>query len=212
MTELVTGLDLVQLQLRIAAGEALPFSQQDVTWRGSAMECRIYAEDPENQFLSVAGQYRPVARAVAGRASGSIRASMRAGRVPLEYDPLLAKLVAWAPDRNTAIQRLRRALAEYSIAGVKTNLALFQRDPGRPRIPRGQHFHRVRRRFPGATEARRAARRNSTRRLRWLRPLPRKTVNRKDDQAAPRRSRTGSPKAGATCCDEVADGGGRPQH
>jgi acetyl-CoA carboxylase, biotin carboxylase subunit len=125
VTELVTGHDLVQLQLRIAAGEALPFSQQEIAWRGWAVECRIGAEDPEANFFPSPGtitQLRepggPGVRLDSGVYSG--------WSVPLEYDPLLAKLVTWAPDRNMAVQRMRRALSEYAITGVKTTIALFQ--------------------------------------------------------------------------------------
>jgi acetyl-CoA carboxylase biotin carboxylase subunit len=125
VTELVTGLDLVQLQLRIAAGEQLPFEQEDVTWNGWAMECRVCAEDPENQFFPSPGKIAQL-REPAGpgvRVDSGVYAGWT---VPLDYDPLLAKLVAWAPDRNWAIARLLRALTEYSIVGVETNLAFFR--------------------------------------------------------------------------------------
>jgi acetyl-CoA carboxylase biotin carboxylase subunit len=122
VTELVTGYDLVQLQLRIAAGEALPFAQNDVAWRGWAVECRVSAEDPDNQFLPSPGRIQqlhepsgPGVRLDSGVYPG--------WTVPLEYDALLSKLVSWGPDRSAAIQRLERALAEYSITGVTTNLA-----------------------------------------------------------------------------------------
>ncbi len=124
VTELVTGYDLVQLQLRIAAGEALPFTQKDVAWRGWAMECRVCAEDPDNQFLPSPGKIEQL-----GEPSGPgvrLDSGVYPGwTVPLEYDALLAKLVTWGPDRNAAIQRLRRSLAEYSITGIQTNIAFF---------------------------------------------------------------------------------------
>jgi acetyl-CoA carboxylase biotin carboxylase subunit len=121
VTELVTGYDLVQLQLRIAAGQELPFAQQDVAWRGWAMECRVSAEDPDNQFLPSPGKIKQL------REPGGPGVRLDSGvypgwTVPLEYDALLAKLIAWAPDRDTVIQRLDRALAEYEIAGVKNNV------------------------------------------------------------------------------------------
>src|SRR5579864_1756261 len=125
VTELVTGLDLVQLQLRIAAGEQLPFSQADVAWNGWAMECRVCAEDPENQFFPSPGKIVQL-REPSGPGIRLDSGVYPGWTVPLEYDPLLAKLVAWAPDRHSAIQRLLRALAEYSIAGVETNLAFFR--------------------------------------------------------------------------------------
>jgi len=124
VTELVTGLDLVQLQLRIAAGEQLPFAQSDVRWNGWAMECRVCAEDPENQFFPSPGRIAQL-REPAGSGIRVDSGVYPGWTVPLEYDPLLAKLVAWAPDRTQVIQRLLRALAEYSVVGVQTNLAFF---------------------------------------------------------------------------------------
>ncbi|MBV9770266.1 MAG: acetyl-CoA carboxylase biotin carboxylase subunit [Bryobacterales bacterium] len=125
VTELVTGYDLVQLQLRIAAGEALPFTQQDVAWRGWAMECRVCAEDPENQFFPSAGKIKQL------REPGGPGVRLDSGiypgwTIPLEYDSLLAKLVTSAPDRDAAIERLERSLAEYAIEGVETNIAFFR--------------------------------------------------------------------------------------
>jgi acetyl-CoA carboxylase biotin carboxylase subunit len=124
VTELVTGLDLVQLQLRIAAGESLPFSQEDLRWRGWAMECRICAEDPENQFFPSAGKILQL-REPAGPGIRLDSGVYPGWTIPLEYDPLLAKLVAWAPDRDVVVRRLDRALAEYAITGVQTNVAFF---------------------------------------------------------------------------------------
>lgn len=122
VTELVTGYDLVQLQLRIASGEPLPFTQEDVFWRGWAMECRVTAEDPESNFLPSPGKIQQL------REPGGPGVRLDSGvypgwTVPLEYDALLAKLIAWGPDRDTAIQRLERALAEYTITGVKTDVS-----------------------------------------------------------------------------------------
>ena len=125
VTELVTGYDLVQLQLRIAAGEKLPFQQEDVQWRGWAMECRICAEDVENQFFPSPGKM--VQLREPGGPGIRVDSGVYPGwTVPLDYDPLLAKLIAWAPDRNMAIRRLLRALHEYSIVGVEANLAFFR--------------------------------------------------------------------------------------
>jgi acetyl-CoA carboxylase biotin carboxylase subunit len=125
VTELVTGYDLVQLQLRIAAGEALPFTQKDIAWRGWAMECRVCAEDPENQFFPSAGRIEQL-REPSGPGVRLDSGLYPGWTVPLEYDPLLAKLVTWGPDRNTAVQRLRRALSEYAISGIQTNVAFFR--------------------------------------------------------------------------------------
>jgi acetyl-CoA carboxylase, biotin carboxylase subunit len=125
VTELVTGQDLVQLQLRIAAGEALPFSQKDVQWRGWAMECRVCAEDPETNFFPSPGTIVQL-REPSGPGVRLDSGVYPGWTVPLEYDPLLAKLVTWGPNRNAAIQSLQRALGEYTITGVTTNVAFFR--------------------------------------------------------------------------------------
>ena len=124
VTELVTGLDLVQWQLRIAAGERLTIAQEDVGWSGCAIECRIYAEDPEKQFMPSPGRITrleepsgPGIRLDSGVYEG--------WAAPMEYDPLLAKLAVWASSREAAIARMRRALAEYKIGGIRTNRAFF---------------------------------------------------------------------------------------
>jgi acetyl-CoA carboxylase, biotin carboxylase subunit len=126
VTEWVTGIDLVHWQVRIAAGERLQIKQKDVRWRGSSIECRVYAEDPDNNFLPTPGKIAHYAEP-----SGPgvrVDAGVYAGwTVPIEYDPLLAKLSVWAETRQTAIQRMRRAVAEYRIAGMTTNLQLFER-------------------------------------------------------------------------------------
>jgi acetyl-CoA carboxylase, biotin carboxylase subunit len=125
VTELVTGLDLVHLQLRLAAGDALPFAQEDVRWRGSAIECRVCAEDPENNFFPSPGTIAQLREP--GGPGIRVDSGVYPGwTVPLDYDPLLAKLIAWAPDRHMAIHRLLRALREYAVIGVETNLAFFQ--------------------------------------------------------------------------------------
>jgi acetyl-CoA carboxylase biotin carboxylase subunit len=126
VTELVTGLDLVQLQIRIAAGERLPFSQADVNIRGHAIECRIYAEDPDNHYFPSPGK---ITLLLAPSGPGIRRDSgMYEGwTVPIEYDPLLAKLIGYGTDRAQAIGRLTRALDEYFVGGIKTNLSLFRR-------------------------------------------------------------------------------------
>ena len=126
VTELVTGLDLVHLQISIAAGEKLPFSQEEVRIRGHAIECRIYAEDPDNNYFPSPGEITlllepsgPGIRQDSGMYEG--------WNVPLDYDPLLAKLIGYGSDREQAISRLRRALSEYFVGGIKTNLSLFRR-------------------------------------------------------------------------------------
>jgi len=125
VTELVTGLDLVALQFRVAAGEPLPFAQDRVRAQGAAIECRITAEDAFAGFLPAAGRLGlvrlpsgPGVRVDAGIEGGMI--------VPTEYDPLLAKLIAWGPTRAEALARMRRALRETVIAGVTTTLPFHQ--------------------------------------------------------------------------------------
>jgi acetyl-CoA carboxylase biotin carboxylase subunit len=126
VTELVTGLDLVHLQLHVAAGGKLPFAQQDIQLRGHAIECRIYAEDPDNNFFPSPGIITRLAMP-SGPGIREDSGVYEGWDVPLDYDPLLSKLIAFAPSRTQAIARLRRALDEYFIGGIKTNLGLFQR-------------------------------------------------------------------------------------
>jgi acetyl-CoA carboxylase biotin carboxylase subunit len=125
VTELVTGLDLVRLQLEVAAGEPLRLEQKDVDWRGSAIECRVYAEDPDNQFFPSPGRILHL-----DRPSGPgirLDSGVYPGwTVPLDYDPLLAKLAVWAGSRDEAMARMVRALDEYQVVGIKTNLGFFR--------------------------------------------------------------------------------------
>ena len=120
VTELVTGLDLVQWQLRIAAGERLPFRQEDLKPAGWALECRITSEDPSNGFLPSTGRisYLRVPAGPGVRWDGGIGIGSEIG---LHYDPLLGKLIAWAPTRDAAIARMRRALLELTVEGVETS-------------------------------------------------------------------------------------------
>ena len=126
VTEFVTGLDLVHLQMHIASGEKLPFKQEDIQLRGHAIECRIYAEDPDNNYFPSPGQ---ITRLISPSGPGIRRDSgMYEGwTVPIEYDPLLAKLVGYGENREQAINRLLRALYEYFVGGIKTNISLFRR-------------------------------------------------------------------------------------
>jgi acetyl-CoA carboxylase, biotin carboxylase subunit len=125
VTELVTGLDLVRLQLLVAAGEPLPFKQEDVAWRGWAMECRVYAEDPDNQFFPSPGRIDHLTRP-AGPGVRLDSGVYEGFTVPIDYDPLLAKLAVWAGSREEAIRRMIRAVDEYVIVGIKTNLGFFR--------------------------------------------------------------------------------------
>lgn len=126
VTEMVTSLDLVKLQIRIAGGEPLPMTQQDVVLRGHAIECRVYAEDPDNNFFPSPGKILE-RRAPAGPGIRLDDSIYPGWTVPNEYDPLLGKLIAWGTDRAEAIARLRRGLDEYYASGIKTNIPLFHR-------------------------------------------------------------------------------------
>jgi acetyl-CoA carboxylase biotin carboxylase subunit len=124
VTEMVTGLDLVQAQLQVAMGAPLPWTQSDLVQHGHAIECRIYAEDPANGFLPQAGPlalYReptgPGIRVDSGVAEG--------GEVPVQYDPMLAKLIAHGDSREAAIARMTAALRAFPILGVRTNVAFL---------------------------------------------------------------------------------------
>ncbi|MCX6607904.1 MAG: acetyl-CoA carboxylase biotin carboxylase subunit [Acidobacteria bacterium] len=125
VTELVTQLDLVHMQLDVASGAVLPHRQKDIRWSGSAIECRLYAEDPANNFFPSPGVIErlelpsgPGVRLDSGVYEG--------WTVPLDYDPLLAKLAVWAPDRLTAIARMERALRETVILGIHNNVHFFR--------------------------------------------------------------------------------------
>ncbi len=125
VTEMVTGLDLVQFQINIAAGKDLPFRQEDVLLRGHAIECRIYAEDPDNHYFPSPGKitslHEPSGPGV--RLDCGIYENWT---VPPEYDPLLAKLTAHAQTRGQAIARSLRAINEMFVGGIQTNLPLFR--------------------------------------------------------------------------------------
>jgi acetyl-CoA carboxylase, biotin carboxylase subunit len=126
VTELITGLDLVHLQIRIAAGEKLPFTQEAVVLRGHAIECRIYAEDPDNNYFPSPGKIT-LLLLPSGPGIRHDSGMYEAWTVPMDYDPLLAKLVGYGTDREQAISRLTRALKEYFVGGIKTNISLFRR-------------------------------------------------------------------------------------
>ncbi|CAL1293226.1 unnamed protein product, partial [Larinioides sclopetarius] len=122
VTEMITGTDLVEWQLRIAAGEKLHITQEDLKIRGHAFEARIYAEDPEENFMPGAGH---LSRLFTPQVSEDIRieTGVREGDdVSVHYDPMIAKLVVWGPDRRSALMKLHSALSEYNIVGVKTNV------------------------------------------------------------------------------------------
>ncbi len=121
VTELVTGIDIVKEQFKIAAGEKLTLRQGDIRINGSAIECRITAEDPENNFMPSTGKITELVE------PGGIGVRLDSGiyegfEVPVYYDPLIAKLLVWAPTRREAIERMKRALREYTIHGIKTSI------------------------------------------------------------------------------------------
>jgi acetyl-CoA carboxylase biotin carboxylase subunit len=125
VTELATSLDLVQWQLKIAAGEPLTVRQEDVRWTGSAIECRIYAEDPEQQFMPSPGKIVRL-REPSGPGVRLDSGVYEGWKVPMDYDPLLAKLAVWAPSRELATERMKRALREYIVGGIRTNCEFFK--------------------------------------------------------------------------------------
>lgn len=125
VTELVTGIDIVKEQIKIASGERLQIKQDEIKLTGAAIECRISAEDPDNNFIPSTGKITeliepggPGVRVESGIFSGF--------EVPIYYDPLIAKLLVWAPTRAEAISRMRRALSEYKIIGIKTGIPFHQ--------------------------------------------------------------------------------------
>ena len=126
VTEMVTGVDLVQLQIRVAQGEPLPLRQEDVVQRGHAIECRVYAEDPETGFLPSPGRIEAL-RVPGGPGVRDDSGVYEGWEVPIHYDPLVSKLVVWAGSREEAIRRMRRAVAEYRVVGIRTTLPLFER-------------------------------------------------------------------------------------
>ncbi|MGB7282824.1 MAG: acetyl-CoA carboxylase biotin carboxylase subunit [Candidatus Acidiferrum sp.] len=137
VTEQVTGLDLVKLQIAIAAGHRLPFAWETITPRGHAMEVRLYAEDPDNNFFPSPGKILS-RHAPSGPGIRLDEGVYEGWTVPMDYDPLLSKLIAWGNSREETIARLRRALEEYTVTGIKTNAGLFRRILAEPDFLRGE--------------------------------------------------------------------------
>ena len=138
ITELVTGLDLVREMVRVAQGEPLGFAQGDLSAWGAAIECRVYAEDPSSGFLPSPGVIEslvvpagPGVRDDGGAYPGCTISSF--------YDPLISKLSVWAPTRARAVSRMRRALSEYVVTGIRTNLAFHQKLLARPEFVAGEY-------------------------------------------------------------------------
>jgi acetyl-CoA carboxylase biotin carboxylase subunit len=131
VTEMVTGIDIVREQLRIAAGEPLGYTQDDVSWRGWAIECRINAEDPFGGWLPSPGTLTGL-RAASGPWVRDDSGAYEGYTVPRWYDTLLAKLIVWGADRTAAIDRMARALAEYKVVGVRTTIPALERIVAHP--------------------------------------------------------------------------------
>ncbi len=125
VTEMVTGIDLVREQIRIAAGEPLSFKQEDVRWTGSAIECRVYAEDPDKNFLPSPGKITRL-RTPSGPGVRDDSGVYEGWEVPLFYDPMISKLATWGATRDEAIARMQRALGEYHVGGIRTTIPFFQ--------------------------------------------------------------------------------------
>jgi acetyl-CoA carboxylase biotin carboxylase subunit len=138
VTEVVTGLDLVKLQIRIAQGEPLPLRQPDLVQRGHAIECRVYAEDPEVGFLPSPGRIVAL-RTPGGPGVRDDSGVHEGGEVPIHYDPLISKLIAWGENREEALARMRRAVSEYQLVGVRTTLPFFDRVLRHPAFVAGQY-------------------------------------------------------------------------
>ena len=137
VTELVTGLDLVEWMIRIAAGEKLPFKQKDITLTGWAMEARVYAEDPYRNFLPSIGRltrYREPEPSEHVRVDSGVA---EGGEISIHYDPMIAKLCAYGADRKEAIGHMRRALDEYYIRGLNHNIPFLAALMGHPRFVKG---------------------------------------------------------------------------
>lgn len=127
VTEMVTGIDLVKAQISISSGEHLSFNQEDIKPLGSSLQCRIYAEDPANDFMPSPGEITHLHPPSGGLGLREDTGVYEGFKVPLEYDPLLSKLISWGNTRREAISRMLRALEEYQICGIKTSIPFFKR-------------------------------------------------------------------------------------
>lgn len=139
ITEMVTGIDLVKSQIEIAAGLPLSIKQEEIQPKGFALECRIYAEDPDNNFTPSPGKIVHLRTPSGGLGIRDDNGVYEGYVVPLEYDPLLSKLVAWGRTREEAIHRMLRALSEYQIYGIKTTIPFFKRILLHPKFLAGDY-------------------------------------------------------------------------
>ncbi|XP_041898009.1 methylcrotonoyl-CoA carboxylase subunit alpha, mitochondrial [Corvus kubaryi] len=137
VTEMITGTDLVEWQLRVAAGEKIPLMQEEILLQGHAFEARIYAEDPNNNFMPGAGPLLHLSTPPADRFT-RIETGVRQGdEVSVHYDPMIAKLVVWAEDRQAALRKLRYSLHQYNIVGLSTNIDFLLSLSGHPQFEAG---------------------------------------------------------------------------
>jgi acetyl-CoA carboxylase biotin carboxylase subunit len=127
VTEMVTGIDIVKSQIEIAAGRPLAFSQEEIKPKGASLECRIYAEDPNNDFMPSPGRIERLRSPDGGPGVRYDNGIYEGYEVPLEYDPLLSKVITWGATRKEAIQRMGRALSEFQVYGIKTIIPFFKR-------------------------------------------------------------------------------------
>jgi len=142
VTEMVVGRDLVKEQIRIAAGEPLGYTQDEVSWRGWAIECRIYAEDPYQEFMPSPGEIKGL-RTPGGPWVRDDSGVYEGCTVPIHYDPMISKLIVWGLDRHEAIRRMARALREYQVVGVRTTIPALLRIMDHPEFVAGRlstHF------------------------------------------------------------------------
>lgn len=124
ITEMRTGLDLVEQQLRIASGEKLKFKQEDIKFKGAAIECRICAEDPDNNFMPSIGKLKYISRNL-GNGMREDTGIEQGNEISIYYDSMITKLIAYAPDRKSVIDKMERALLNYTVVGVKTNISFL---------------------------------------------------------------------------------------
>ncbi len=138
ITEMTTGYDLVKEQIKIAYGLPLEIKQQDVPQLGHAIECRIYAEDPDNNFMPAPGKVAFIKHpeGIGVRVDGYV---YRGFEIPIYYDPMIAKVITWGKDRNEAINRMIRALSEYRIAGIKNNVSFLIKVLKHPKFREGKY-------------------------------------------------------------------------
>jgi acetyl-CoA carboxylase biotin carboxylase subunit len=139
VTEMVTGIDLVKWQMKIAAGMPLVLQQEDIAPSGCSIQCRIYAEDPDSDFMPSPGRITHLRTPSGGIGVRYDNGTYEGYEVPLEYDPLLSKLITWGESREEAIQRMKRALSEYQVYGIKTTIPFFIRILRHPQFLSGNY-------------------------------------------------------------------------